>query len=132
MSLWLYGNEALQQLSIIPTSQPSLDLRGVPDHLFSHNDFTFFGDFIGKTFKLHPNTECCVRLEVACLLFVLNLENSLLVSISSFVQGLLSMLAIHSFHHSAMDARNGETHTRLAPKINRSRKNYRMNNTKRI
>ncbi|WZZ78768.1 LOW QUALITY PROTEIN: hypothetical protein YC2023_099340 [Brassica napus] len=48
------------------------DLKGVPDHLFSHNDLTFFGDFIGKTFKLHPNMECCVRLEVACLLVVVN------------------------------------------------------------
>ncbi|KAL0650175.1 hypothetical protein Bca4012_092866 [Brassica carinata] len=48
------------------------DLKGVPDHLFSHNDLTFFGDFIGKTFKLHPSTECGVRLEVACLLVVVN------------------------------------------------------------
>ncbi|WZZ08712.1 hypothetical protein YC2023_094633 [Brassica napus] len=37
----------------------------VPAHLFSHNDLTFFGNFIGKTFKLHPNTECCVRLELS-------------------------------------------------------------------
>ncbi|RID79609.1 hypothetical protein BRARA_A02334, partial [Brassica rapa] len=45
-----------------------VDLQGVPDHLLSHNGLTFFGDTIGHTVKLHPNTERCVRLDVARLL----------------------------------------------------------------
>lgn len=58
-----------------------IDLRGVPDHLFSNNGLTFFGDTIGTTVKLHPNTECCVRLDVALLLVVMNLEEPLPESI---------------------------------------------------
>ncbi|KAL0657191.1 hypothetical protein Bca4012_077775 [Brassica carinata] len=50
------------------------DLQGVPDHLFSDTGLTFFGDTIGRTVKLHPNTERCVRLDVARLLVVMNLE----------------------------------------------------------
>lgn len=50
-----------------------VDLFGVPDHLFSHNGLTFFGDTIGRTVKLHPNTERCVRLDVASKLVVMNL-----------------------------------------------------------
>lgn len=59
-----------------------VDLRGVPDHLFSQNGLTFFGDTIGRTVKLHPNTERCVRLDVARLLVVMNLEEPLPLSIS--------------------------------------------------
>ena len=51
-----------------------VDLQGVPDHLFSDTGLTFFGDTIGSTVKLHPNTERCVRLDVARLLVVMNLE----------------------------------------------------------
>ncbi|KAG2329568.1 hypothetical protein Bca4012_020878 [Brassica carinata] len=54
-----------------------VDLTGVPDHLFSQNGLTFFGDTIGRTVKLHPNTERCVRLDVARLLVVMNLEKPL-------------------------------------------------------
>ena len=59
-----------------------VDLQGVPDHLFSHNGLTFFGDTIGQTVKLHPNTERCVRLDVARLLVVMNLEEPLPASIN--------------------------------------------------
>ncbi|KAL0668113.1 hypothetical protein Bca4012_030817 [Brassica carinata] len=59
-----------------------VDLQGVPDHLFSHNGLTFFGDTIGHTVKLHPNTERCVRLDVARLLVVMNLEEPLPASIN--------------------------------------------------
>ncbi|KAG2269263.1 hypothetical protein Bca4012_071566 [Brassica carinata] len=51
-----------------------VDLQGVPDHLFSDTGLAFFGDTIGRTVKLHPNTERCVRLDVARLLVVMNLE----------------------------------------------------------
>lgn len=54
-----------------------VDLTGVPDHQFSQNGLTFFGDTIGRTVKLHPNTERCVRLDVARLLVVMNLEKPL-------------------------------------------------------
>ncbi|KAH0922756.1 hypothetical protein HID58_022774, partial [Brassica napus] len=59
-----------------------VDLQGVPDHLFSHNGLTFFGDTIGHTVKFHPNTERCVRLDVARLLVVMNLEEPLPASIN--------------------------------------------------
>ena len=58
-----------------------MDLQGVPDHLFSHNGLTFFGDTIGRKMKLHPNTERCVRLDVTRLLVVMNLEEPLPASI---------------------------------------------------
>lgn len=54
-----------------------IDLKGVLDHLFSQNGLTFFGDTIGRTVKLHPNTERCIRLDVARLLVVMNLEEPL-------------------------------------------------------
>ncbi|KAL0716000.1 hypothetical protein Bca4012_065322 [Brassica carinata] len=54
-----------------------VDLKGVPGHLFSHVGLTLFGDTIGKTAKLHPNTVRCTRLDVARLLVVMNLENPL-------------------------------------------------------
>ncbi|WZZ41234.1 hypothetical protein YC2023_037493 [Brassica napus] len=58
-----------------------VDRQGVPDHLFSQNGLTFFGDTIGRTVKLHLNTERCVRLDVARLLVVMNLEEPLPASI---------------------------------------------------
>ncbi|KAG2305100.1 hypothetical protein Bca52824_033751 [Brassica carinata] len=58
-----------------------IPIVGVPDHLFSHNGLTFFGETIGRTVKLHPNTERCVRLDVARLLVVMNLEEPLPASI---------------------------------------------------
>ncbi|XP_013583466.1 PREDICTED: uncharacterized protein LOC106292424 [Brassica oleracea var. oleracea] len=59
-----------------------VDLQGVPDHLFSDTGLTFFGDTIGRTVKLHPNTKRCVRLDVARLLVVMNLEEPLPSSIN--------------------------------------------------
>lgn len=59
-----------------------VDLKGVPDHLFSRNGLTFFGNTIGRTVKLHPNTERCVRLDVARLLVVMNHEEPLPETIS--------------------------------------------------
>lgn len=59
-----------------------VDLFGVPDHLFSQNGLTFFGDTIGRTVKLHPNTERCARLDVARVLVVMNLEEPIPTIIS--------------------------------------------------
>ena len=58
-----------------------VDLQGVSDHQFSHNGLTFFWDTIGRMVKLHPNTEQCVRLDIARLLVVMNLEEPLPASI---------------------------------------------------
>lgn len=54
-----------------------VDFKGVPGHLFSHKGLTFFGDTIGRTAKIHPNTVHCTRLDVARILVVLNLEKPL-------------------------------------------------------
>ena len=54
-----------------------VDLKGVPGHLFSHKGITFFGDIIGRTAKLHPDTFRCTRLDVARIIVVLNLEKPL-------------------------------------------------------
>lgn len=53
------------------------DLKGVPGHRFSHKGITFFGDTIGRTTKLHPDTVQCTRLDVARILVVINLEEPL-------------------------------------------------------
>lgn len=54
-----------------------VDLRQVPDSLFSEKGLRFLGDQIGSTQRLHPKTERCVRLDVARLLVVVNLEKPL-------------------------------------------------------
>ncbi|KAF3557014.1 hypothetical protein F2Q69_00013174 [Brassica cretica] len=72
---WTPDTEASKpDLSAIPLW---VDLKGVSGHLFSQDGLTFFGDTIGKTVKLHPNTVRCTRLDVARLLVVLNLEKPL-------------------------------------------------------
>lgn len=55
---------------------------GVPDHLFSEVGLTFLGDIVGVSQKLHPNTIRCIRLDVARVLVIVNLEKPLLNSIS--------------------------------------------------
>lgn len=54
-----------------------VDLQKVPDHLFSHKGLMFLGNTIGSAQKLHPNTERCVRLDVARILVVVNLDKPL-------------------------------------------------------
>ncbi|KAF8105140.1 hypothetical protein N665_0162s0019 [Sinapis alba] len=84
LSCSLCGNGALQAYDHLDlTTVPwRVDLKGDPDHLFSHNVFTFFGDIMGKTIKIHLNTKHCVRLYVSRLLVVVNLEKPLPESIS--------------------------------------------------
>ncbi|KAG7585320.1 Reverse transcriptase domain [Arabidopsis thaliana x Arabidopsis arenosa] len=54
-----------------------VDLKCVPDYLFNEKGLQFLGDQIGKMQRLHPNTARCVRLDVARLLVVVNLEKAL-------------------------------------------------------
>lgn len=54
-----------------------VDLKNVPDNLFSEKGLKFLGDRIGSVQRLHPKTERCVRLDVARLLIVVNLEKPL-------------------------------------------------------
>ncbi|CAL9248121.1 unnamed protein product [Arabidopsis halleri] len=66
------------------TSSPDLsaipiwvDLKHVPDSLFSHEGLKFLGGLIGSWQRLHPNTERCVCLDVARMLVVVDLEKPL-------------------------------------------------------
>ncbi|XP_020883532.1 uncharacterized protein LOC110229061 [Arabidopsis lyrata subsp. lyrata] len=54
-----------------------VDLKCVPDYLFNEKGLKFLGDQIGLMQRLHPNTARCVRLDVARLLVVVNLEKAL-------------------------------------------------------
>ncbi|VVB04667.1 unnamed protein product [Arabis nemorensis] len=54
-----------------------VDFKDVSDYLFTEKCLMFLGDIIGAAHKLHPNTERCVRLDVARVLVVVNLEKDL-------------------------------------------------------
>lgn len=72
---WTLSTALLKpDLSAIPLW---VDLKGVPGPMFSHEGLTFFGDIVGRTVKLHPNTERYTRLDVARLLVVVNFEEPL-------------------------------------------------------
>ncbi|VVB10953.1 unnamed protein product [Arabis nemorensis] len=49
----------------------------VPDCLYSEKGLMFLGDIIRESKKLHPSTERCIRLDVARILVVVNLEKPL-------------------------------------------------------
>lgn len=55
-----------------------VDLRDVPAHLYSHQGLSFLSSTAGKFVKLHPNTERCLRLDVARTLVEVNLEKPLI------------------------------------------------------
>lgn len=80
------------------------------DHVFSHSDLVFFSDFIRKTFKLHPNIERCVRLEVARLLVVVNLEKSLPESISVHGSGVVIPISYPSLPQCYGRQQQGHTY----------------------
>lgn len=54
-----------------------VDLKGVPAHLFSHEGLGFLSSTAGNFVKLHPNTERCIRLDVARILVEVNLQKPL-------------------------------------------------------
>ncbi|CAE6222766.1 unnamed protein product [Arabidopsis arenosa] len=61
-------------LSVMPLW---VDLKGVPGHLFSHIGLRFLADITGNFVKMHPNTEHCIRLDVARVLVEVDLEKPL-------------------------------------------------------
>lgn len=54
-----------------------VDFKDVPGHLFTEIGLKFLGNIIGSYQKLHPNTHRCIRLDVARVLVVVNLEEPL-------------------------------------------------------
>lgn len=59
-----------------------VDLRGVPNNLYSHKGLRCLSKAAGKFVKLHPTTEKCVRLDVARVLVEVNLHQELVEKIS--------------------------------------------------
>lgn len=59
-----------------------VDLRGVPNNLYSHKGLRCLFKAAGKFVKLHPTTEKCVRLDVARVLVEVNLHQELVEKIS--------------------------------------------------
>ena len=59
-----------------------IDLKGVPNMLFSRKGLKCFPRATGKFVKLHPNTELFTRLDVARLLVEVNLQRPLVEKIS--------------------------------------------------
>ncbi|ESQ38551.1 hypothetical protein EUTSA_v10029226mg, partial [Eutrema salsugineum] len=59
-----------------------VDLRGVPGYLFSQKGLSFLSRTTGRFVKLHPNTERCLRLDVARVLVEVNLQKPLIHKIA--------------------------------------------------
>ncbi|CAE5975453.1 unnamed protein product [Arabidopsis arenosa] len=73
------ASQAPPDLSAMPMW---VDLRGVPGNLFSHQGLELLSSTVGKFVKLHPNTERCIRLDVARVLVEVNLQAPLTETIS--------------------------------------------------
>lgn len=58
-----------------------MDLKGVPADLYSYQGLSFISSTTGKFVKLHPNTEKCIRLDMARVLVEVNLHKPLLENI---------------------------------------------------
>lgn len=54
-----------------------VDLKDVPANLYSHKGLSFLSSTVGKFVKLHPNTERCIRLDVARMLVEVNFTRPL-------------------------------------------------------
>lgn len=54
-----------------------VDMKDVLPHLFSHQGLSFLSSTTGNFVKLHPNTERCLRLDVARVLVEVNLQTPL-------------------------------------------------------
>ncbi|WZZ49447.1 hypothetical protein YC2023_049554 [Brassica napus] len=59
-----------------------VDLKGVPNQMFSHKGLKCLARTVGTFVKLHPNTEKCTRLDVARLLVEVDLHKPLVEKIS--------------------------------------------------
>ncbi|KAF8113122.1 hypothetical protein N665_0056s0027 [Sinapis alba] len=58
-----------------------IDLKGVPNGLFSHKGLKCLTSAVGKFVKLHPHTERCTRLDVARILAEIDLHQHLVEKI---------------------------------------------------
>lgn len=54
-----------------------VDFKDVPGHLFSQKELKFLESIVGKAIKLHPQTEHCLRLDMARVLVKVNLKKPL-------------------------------------------------------
>ncbi|KAL0716343.1 hypothetical protein Bca4012_065665 [Brassica carinata] len=70
-----------------------VDFKDVPDHLFTEIGLKCLGNIIGSFQKLHPNTQRCIRLDVARVLVVVNLEEPLptIISLNSEEETLIQV-----------------------------------------
>lgn len=59
-----------------------VDLKGVPNKLYSHKGLRCLSKAVGTFVKLHPNTEKCVMLDVARVLVEVDLKKPLVEKIS--------------------------------------------------
>lgn len=59
-----------------------VDLKGVPNNLYSHKGLKCLSKAVGTFVKLHPSTEKCVRLDMARALIEVNLHKPLVEKIS--------------------------------------------------
>ncbi|KAG7599342.1 hypothetical protein ISN44_As06g035270 [Arabidopsis suecica] len=77
-----WNPEASQSSPDLSAMPMWVDLRGVPGYLFSHQGLELLSSTVGTFVKLHPNTERCVRLDVARVLVEVNLQTTLTEKIS--------------------------------------------------
>lgn len=66
-------------LSVMPLW---VDLKGVPNNLYSHKGLRCHAKPTGKFLKLHPSTEKCIRLDVARVLVEVDLQKPLVEKIT--------------------------------------------------
>lgn len=59
-----------------------VDLQGVPNQMFSHKGLKCLARAVGIFVKLHPNTEKCIRLDVARLLVEVDFQKPLVEKIT--------------------------------------------------
>ncbi|KAH0905254.1 hypothetical protein HID58_044757, partial [Brassica napus] len=59
-----------------------VDLKGVPNNLYSHKGLRCLAKAVGKFVRLHPSTEKCVRLDVARVLVEVDLQQPMVERIA--------------------------------------------------
>lgn len=59
-----------------------VDLKGVPNNLYSHKGLRCLSKAVGKFVRLHPSTEKCVRLDVARVLVEVDLQQPMVERIA--------------------------------------------------
>lgn len=54
-----------------------MDFRSVLGYLYSQKGLKFLGSIVGEAIKLHSNTKCCTRIDVARVLVKVDLQKHL-------------------------------------------------------